>query len=344
MRSWLAARLAMRSRVVYGFVACRLQGLCIRVLRLQAKTITKTHSIYHEASAVTLRSKFNLAMILATLVGLLAAGLLSYFILMRDARQAILSSAQILLEGALSVRRYTVNEVRPLLQKVETDQFLPQTVPAYAASRVIAHLQEKYPDYSYKEAALNPTNPANRAVDWEEDLIQWFKAHPDRQELTGERQTPTGSSLYISRPIRITNPACLGCHGDPATAPPSLIKRYGKINGFGWKLNDIVGVQVVSVPQTVQLKTAWRQFAIFMGSLVVIMILLALVLNFLLRRFVVRPVAEISAHAEAISTGNQVTEEIQLRGSDEIASLARSFNRMQRSLNSAVQMINDSMK
>jgi len=36
-------------------------------------------------------------------------------------------------------------------------------------------IHSKYPDYSYKEATLNPTNPLNRATDWETDLVNEFK-------------------------------------------------------------------------------------------------------------------------------------------------------------------------
>ncbi len=294
---------------------------------------------------MTLRSRFNLAMILVTVLCLGIAGYVSYSILMADARSAVYSSARMLLEGLLSVRRYTVEEVRPLLQKLDADEFLPQTVPAYAASRVVGNLRENYPDYSYKEAALNPTNPANRAVDWEEDLIRWFRTHPTEKERVGERETPTGRSLYISRPVRITNSACLACHGTPSQAPPALVKRYGSVNGFGWKLNDVVGVQVVSVPQTLPVQAATKHFLVFMGSLVAILLALALTLNLLLHRFVIRPVRDISRHAEDVSTGKTPAGgELEAGGSDEISSLARSFNRMQRSLGSAMQLIGETMK
>jgi hypothetical protein len=42
-------------------------------------------------------------------------------------------------------------------------QFLPQTVPAYAATETLAQLRKKYPNYDYKEATLNPTNPRDRS-------------------------------------------------------------------------------------------------------------------------------------------------------------------------------------
>ena len=315
------------------FALCRHFAKHIRLVNLPPRDI------------MTLSSRFNLSMILVTLACLLVAGYLSFTILMADARDAVQDSARMLLEGALSVRRYTVDEVRPLLGRLDSEDFLPQTVPAYAASRVVSNLRKRYPDYSYKEAALNPTNPANRAVDWEEDLVRWFRDHPEAKEFVGERETATGRSLFISRPIRITSPACLACHGDPDKAPEALVARYGSVNGFGWKLGEIIGTQVVSVPQDVPMKTARKHFLVFMGSLVAVLLLLALALNLLLHRYVIRPVRLIADHAERVSTGDaQDGEELPARGDDEIASLARSFNRMHRSLGSAMQLIGETMK
>ena len=59
----------------------------------------------------------------------------------------------------------------------------------------------------------------------------------------------------------------------------------------------------------------------------------------------IRPVRDISRHAEDVSTGKTPAgEELEAGGSDEISSLARSFNRMQRSLGSAMQLIGETMK
>jgi hypothetical protein len=108
--------------------------------------------------------------------------------------------------------------------------FLPQSVPAYAATETMTQVKQKYADYSYKEATLNPTNHRDRAADWEADLVQEFKNQPTVTQLSGERDTPTGRSLSIARPIKVTNPACLACHTTPEMAPATMIKRYGPGN------------------------------------------------------------------------------------------------------------------
>jgi len=148
-----------------------------------------------------IRSKFNLVLLAASLLGLGLSGIIGHELLQKNARNEVLDSARIMMESAIAVRNYTVSEIKPLLAVQQRRQFISQTVPAYAASQYIARLQEKHPEYSYKEATLNPTNPANRATEWETDIISWFRSHSAEKELVGERTTPTGRYLYMGRPI-----------------------------------------------------------------------------------------------------------------------------------------------
>ena len=50
-----------------------------------------------------------------------------------------------------------------------------------------------------------------------------------------------------ARPVYFTLD-CMHCHGDPADAPPALLKLYGRTRGFGHKAGDIAGVTAVSIP------------------------------------------------------------------------------------------------
>jgi len=292
---------------------------------------------------MSLRLKFNLILIISGGLGIAATGFVLYDLLQKHAKEEVMEAASVMLESALAVRSYTVGELRPLLRDVPREEFLPQTVPAYAASQYVKNLQKTHPDFSYKEAALNPTNPAHRATQWEADIIEWFRNHQTETELVGERQTPTGPALFISRPIRITNPGCLTCHDVPSRAPETMLARYGRSNGFGWKLDEVVGAQVVSVPQSLPLQRAQKAFHLTMGALAAIFLIVGIVLNLLLQWFVIGPVNRMAAHANEVSMGTLDLPELEIAGKDEVASLSHSFNRMQRSLTNAVDMINDSM-
>lgn len=286
-----------------------------------------------------LRLKFNLVLLGVFLAGFGVAGYISHDMLFRHAREQVLAEARLVMEAALAVRGYTVAQVRPHLDSIMHEQFLPQTVPAYAATETLAELRKKYPNYNYKEAILNPTNPRDRASDWEADLVNNFRNRPDSKEITGQRDTPTGRSLYVAHPIRIESAACLPCHSTPGVAPPSMIKVYGNANGFGWKLNEVVGAQVVSVPMSVPLENANQAFRTFMVSLAAVFLAVSVVLNLMLSALIIGPVSRMSAAADKISTGDFDQPEFPDDGRDEVAVLASAFNRMRRSLEKAMQMI-----
>src|SRR5262249_61985701 len=101
-----------------------------------------------------------------------------------------------MMEAALSMRGYTNSQIRPLVPFNET-VFHPQSVPAYSATEIMNSLREKYTDYSYKEATLNPTNPRNRAVEWETDIVNEFRNHPDRNQIISMSGTPTGRPIEL---------------------------------------------------------------------------------------------------------------------------------------------------
>jgi methyl-accepting chemotaxis protein len=275
------------------------------------------------------------------LAGFAAAGFVSRQLLQENARQEVIRDARLMLEAAISVRTYTVEQIRPHLIKQLDEVFLPQTVPAFAATEAITHLRKKYKEYNYKEATLNPTNPRNRPADWEADLVNQFRSDGAIKEIVNERMSSTGRSLFIAHPIQVTNPACLQCHSVPSAAPATMLKIYGEANGFGWKHNEVVGAQVVTVPMEVPLRNAERAFTTFMLSLAAVFLAVFVVLNIMLSWLIVRPIRRMSESADKISTGDFGVPEFTEKGKDEVAILGSSFNRMRRSLEKAMQMIGD---
>jgi HAMP domain-containing protein len=285
-----------------------------------------------------LRLKFNIVLVAVFFIGFVVAGWTSYELLQRNARGEIVRNARVMMEAALAIRGFTNKEVRPHLEPLMTQTFLPQSVPAYAATETMGAVRKNYPDYGYKEATLNPTNPRNRATDWEVDIVTAFRNHADNREIVGERDTPTGRSLYVARPIR-ADPGCLVCHSTPAVAPKSMVALYGEVNGFGWKQNEIIGAQVVSVPTALPIHNANRAFVTFMGSLAAVFLFVFIALNVMLNSMIVRPIRDMARAADEVSTGNFDLPEFQSKGHDEIGVLGASFNRMRRSLEKAMKML-----
>ena len=283
--------------------------------------------------------KFNLIFLLVFLVGLAGSSLVARGMLQRAAKEDVTDRARLLMEKANAVSSYTATQIKPLLETQMKYTFLPQSVPAYSAAEVLAALQKSYPEYAFKSAMLNPTNPRDRAVAWEEDVVGQFKNNPDMKEFIGERETPTGTSLYIARPIRLSNPACLACHTSPEVAPATLVERYGPSNGFGWKLGDTLGAQVVSVPMTVPMQRADQALMVVVGVLAAVFLLIGASLNFMLWKLVIQPVSKLSAIADRVSLGEFEAPEFEVNSKDEIGTLADSFGRMRKSLAHAMKML-----
>ena len=284
--------------------------------------------------------KFNLVFILVFLLGLAAAGYVSHQLLEKNARDEIVQSARLVMESALANRAYTSTQVGPLLQTQMKYSFLPQSVPAYSATEVFNGLRKKFPEYAYKEATLNPTNPRNRANDWEADIVHQFRNATEMPEVVGERDTPNGKSFYIARPIQIKQESCLACHSTVDAAPKTLVDRYGPANGFGWKLNEVIGAQIVSVPTDVPIARANRAYKTFMISLTAVFAFIFVALNLMLWYMVIRPVTQLSKLADQLSQGdNMDAPDFKVRSGDEIGVLTQSFNRMKKSLAQAMKML-----
>jgi HAMP domain-containing protein len=283
--------------------------------------------------------KFNLVLFIIFAIAFVAVGYVTDRLLQRNAKSEILENARIIMETALAVRGYTNTQIKPLLETQMKYSFLPQSVPAYSANEFFKELRKKYPDYSYKEATLNPTNPINRATDWEVDIVNNFRQSPDRAEMVGERETPDGRQLYIARPMKIKDPKCLHCHDTAEMAPKTMIDRYGGDNGFGWKLNDILTAQIVTAPMQLPIQRAKSLLAVFMLSLATVFVVIMLALNAMLIFMVARPVNQLSKIANEVSLGNLDVGGFQMSGKDEIAELAESFERMRKSLVEALKII-----
>jgi HAMP domain-containing protein len=282
--------------------------------------------------------RINLALGALFICAGLIAGYSCWTLLESNARREVLSDAALMLDSAFAMRAYTANEILPLLQEEMKSAFPPQSIPFYAATQHFLRLRERHPEFTYKEATLNPTNPRDRPADWEADIIQRFRNDPAAQEVVGERDTPMGRSLYLARPIR-SEPECATCHSTPSVAPATLLARYGNGNGFGWQNHEIVGAQVVSVPFASATASAERAFRGVMISLIAVFLAIFILVNAVLYMLLIRPMRRMALIADRLSVGDMTAPEFPMRGSKEIASLIRSFNRMRKSLDKALHLL-----
>ncbi|HLW13220.1 MAG TPA: DUF3365 domain-containing protein [Casimicrobiaceae bacterium] len=288
---------------------------------------------------MSLSVKFNLTFLAIFAAGFAGTGIIAERVLQDNAVQSTVRDASMMIEAATAVHNYTSEQVTPLLATQIKYVFVPQSIPAYSAIESLLAIQKKIPGFSYKHAMLNPTNPRDRATDWENDVIRRLHDDPQLTEIVGQRDTPSGRSLFIARPTRIDSAACLECHSTPAAAPPTVLDKYGPANGFGWPLHETIGAQVVSVPMSLPLEQARAVWRTFMMSLAAVFACALIALNVMVHFLVTKRLRALSRAADDASLGKLDTAQFAARGGDEIASLAISFNRMKTSLVEALKML-----
>jgi diguanylate cyclase (GGDEF)-like protein len=106
---------------------------------------------------------------------------------------------------------------------------------------------------------------------------------------------------------------CLACHSEPATAPASMLNIYGDKNGFGWQLNETVGMQLVKLPMLYPMEKARGTFYAFMASLLTIFALTFVALNASLSGLVIEPMARINRKLEDLATRDFLTDLVNRR-------------------------------
>jgi len=262
---------------------------------------------------MSLRLTFNLVLVAVFLLGIVCAGIYYQRHLEADAMDEVQHNSQVLMETALAIRSYTTDQIKPHLDPLNATRFLPQTVPAFAATETLHRLSDRYPGYDYKESVLNPTNPRDRASDWERNLIEQFRGDAVLKELTGVHGDGVEQSRYVARPITIRQVQCLVCHSTPDAAPATMRAVYGDDNGFGWTNGETIGMQLVRVPMLYPLEKAKRAFTTFMVSLAAVFGLMFVGLNIALTRLVIGPMAKINVRLEELATKDFLTDLVNRR-------------------------------
>lgn len=285
--------------------------------------------------------KFNILLLVVFGLGLAVIAYEAQAFLQKQAQAQVLREAGLMASSAAATRNYTEHYVTPLLEKTteHATSFLPQAIPFFASTTTFQQIRDTYPDYTYKEAALNPTNPRDRATDWEADIINYFRNAPKEMELVRQRDAATGPSLYLAHPIKVED-GCLQCHSRPAAAPKAMVRHYGTQNGFGWNADEIIGAQIIAIPTSVSVQMARRGLTELLIDLSVIFLAAILLIDMGLYFIVIRPLKRISSSADRISQGEMDLEQRPVRGHDEVAQVTRSFYRMHTSLKKALELLN----
>lgn len=285
-----------------------------------------------------LQNRLTIVILVIFLGGWLIAGLSAFTLEQRNAEQDTIRTARLLLNTAVAARNYTTDQLEPLLDGQETEEFVKQTVPSYTAQELFKYLGEDYKGYSYREPALNPTNPNDLAEGWQVELIQYFITHPEALEITDRRIERSGQeTLFVANPIRVDSPSCLECHSTPDVAPASLINTYGTAHGFGWQLNEVIGARVIAVPTSLpkqQAKTSILSYLLIIAS---VFVLAYVTVSAVVRKWLTTPLNQIADMVEEISLRKTVVDtQLPETRLDSLGRLSKAINRLLISLNKAL--------
>ena len=285
-----------------------------------------------------IETRFAWIIAFCLLFGVTVAGLTSYRLESAQARAEVKQKADLLLETALAVRSYTVDEIAPTLAG-DAAHFHSAQIPSFAAQSTLKRLAAKFPDYRYRESSLNPTNVQDRATDWEVGLLRRFSDDATLTEQYGELGTGADRHFYVARPIRLKAPECLQCHSTAAAAPPEMLAKYGHDNGFGWRLGEVVGLQLVEVPTAATDQKALNSVLVTIGSLTSILVLSAVIFLLLLRRYVTHPLETLTRVAHASSLSSAPAETSAPAPAGQFADLHHAIMRLQISVTRALSLI-----
>lgn len=289
-----------------------------------------------------LATKFTILLSLVFISAIILSGLALSQALEQKVAAEVTYRSQVMAEMVTAIRAYTGKHVNPLLlPKVETEaKFTPEAIPSFAAREIFETLRQnpEYRDLFYKDAMTNPTNLRDKMDPFEAKLIDQFRDRPDLKTLSGFRTIAGDQMFYSARPLSVKDASCLRCHSSPEKAPKSHVASYGSENGFGWKLNEILGTQIVYVPAKQLFESAHHAFVLFIGIFITIFAIVILLINYLLQRNMIQPIKPLAQLAQKISansiSGEEAAEFEQKRlvaiakRKDELGHLGRVFQNM----------------
>jgi HAMP domain-containing protein len=288
---------------------------------------------------LTLRKKFNIALVCIMFFSVLITFLISNHIFQKGAEKNVINNARFLLTTIESSRDFTGKVVKPSLYKVLPGRFIIEAMSSsFGARNIFERIKKKYPEYYFKHATSNPRNIVNLADNFELNIIDnKFKKNKELQEWQGYRDIDRHRDFIIMKPI-IAEERCMKCHSVSENAPREILERYGTKAGFGMVVGDVIGALSISVPATEIFNKAINDTIIVNSIVFFSFTFLIIIINMFFHNIVIKPIKKLNRVVDEISVGKSNIC-INISGSDEITELAKGFERMQTSINLALSKL-----
>jgi PAS domain S-box-containing protein len=268
-----------------------------------------------------LKTKLNL--ILSTLlVGLF---LMTAFLTYRDQQALVQNSA---LEQSRGVAKQVIATTDYMSEVVRNEPannygLVPQVVATQVAKRISQGNQ-----YTVRQISLNYRNPDNRPDAYEAQQLKAFRGAASNENY--QIVTENGEEVFRYMQSMIAEKSCLECHGDYASAPPFIQKRYPPEHpSYNYKVGEVLGAVSVSRPMSDLYSEIGSNLKTELLYRVVILALVFATVGILTRRFIIDPIRSASATIHKVATTGDLSERIQADANqDEIGQLIDNFNEM----------------
>jgi len=236
----------------------------------------------------------------------------------------------------LAIREYVAETIRPMMYDLLGEgKFVPETMStSFVARSIFEKVQHHFPDYIIKFASGNPRNPVNQAGPEELNMIRYFNDNPNDAAWTGVIAIDGREYIATFSAMRMEK-SCLRCHGNPKDAPIELIKRYGSNASFYRPLGEVVGMDTIAIPSDIVKNKLISEKFKNLGFLGAVILLLSASLIFVFKFVITDRLSKISKHfSDVEKLGDDLKiDDIEITGKDEIAGLAKNFNKLAERLN-----------
>jgi HAMP domain-containing protein len=120
---------------------------------------------------------------------------------------------------------------------------------------------------------------------------------------------------------------------------PTGERRLAVARTFRAADTGVANIRLANIDLLPILATVSLALTTLMSSIGAVFLAVFIVLNLMLDRMIVRPVAEMALQADAVSIGNFAIPEFMPKSRDEIGMLGVAFNRMRRSTEEAIKLL-----
>lgn len=297
------------------------------------------NSLMTRARDLSLQTKFSLGIviILGIFTGLLSYGL--YKQLEDSLIRNVYEKSEIILAELEATRNYVASILRPKISSlIASDEFVLEAMStAYVSRQIMERFQKTFPAFRYKRAAIDSRGPLNEADAFERKILIRFRDDPHLKDWQG-LVTRNHERFFVRMvPIR-TESACLRCHGNSDDAPAKLIGIYGQDRGFGRKVNDVAGMDVLSFPVERAMGQVTARTVATMGPGIAAMLAASMLVIVFFRRLVVNRIALLTGFfSEFVSDESGLSRRLNIVQHDEIGEVCGAFNHMADRLNAVMK-------